>query len=220
MSYCKDCEFYRVSKTDGPFCSKDSRKRAVSPIQSNCLFGDGDGDGDADVPAILANVPDKSTKEEDKPTRKSRGRKKEFENYVDDVTGVTMKYCRVCKMYKPIQAFYTKPDTADGFAYECKECHLSRCKVRQKAKRAARKAGAGAALVMPEDTNIPADIPEQEEVEQSAVEIEVAIRRFEVLNPIPGGLVEIVLVAPQEDMNATGLLPLVGKILTAKFGVK
>ena len=226
MSYCNECEFYKVSKTDGPFCSKDSRKRPVSPIQSKCLFEEEPGAGDAEVPSILANVPDKSTQEESKPARKGRGRKKEFENYVDEETGVTMKYCRKCKMYKPILAFYTKPDTADGFAFECKECHLSRCKVRQKEKRAARREAAGVAFVMPEDTDIPVDIPETEEdpqvAEESAdlCEIKVAIRKFEVLDPIPGGFVEIVLLAQQEDMNATGLLPLAGKVLTVKFGVK
>ena len=45
---------------------------------------------------------------------------------MDEVTGVTMKYCRACKQYKPILAFYPKCDTADGFACECKECHNAR----------------------------------------------------------------------------------------------
>lgn len=51
-------------------------------------------------------------------------------------------------------------------------------------------------------------------------EFECAVRSFEVMNPIPGGLVEIRLVAAQEDVQAAAMLALSGKILTIKIGAK
>lgn len=64
--------------------------------------------------------------------------------------------------------------------------------------------------------------PEQDppRTEPMSFEFECAVRSFEVMNPIPGGLVEIRLVAAQEDVQAAAMLALSGKILTIKIGAK
>lgn len=139
MNYCKECKHYVVHRVDGPQCT-NGKGRPTSPISTCDDFEEPAGAGDADVPSILAGVPDKTVQEEPvaevpKLEKKRRGRKKEHENYEDE-NGVLMKYCRACKQYKPILAFYPKCDTADGFACECKECHNARSRGGRKPKRA------------------------------------------------------------------------------------
>lgn len=140
MNYCKECKHYVVHRVDGPQCTK-GKGRPTSPISTCDDFEEPAGAGDADVPSILAGVPDKTVQEEPvaeapKPEKKRRGRKKEHENYEDE-NGVLMKYCRVCKQYKPAEEFYRKTGTPDGYAYECKACRTKH----QRDKRAELRAG-------------------------------------------------------------------------------
>ena len=140
MNYCKECKHYVVHRVDGPQCTK-GKGRATSPISTCDDFEEPAGAGDADVQSILSGVPDKTVREEPvaeapKPEKKRRGRKKEHENYEDE-NGVLMKYCRVCKQYKPAEDFYRKTGTPDGYAYECKACRTKH----QRDKRAELRAG-------------------------------------------------------------------------------
>lgn len=245
MSYCKECRHYVEHRVDGPTCMK-GRPRPVSPIAKYDCFEERPGAGDAEVQSILASVPDNTVKKEARPAGRRAGRKKEHENYVDE-NGVLMKWCRMCRQFKPASEFYKKAGTPDGYAYDCKKCRTQVQKNYRDRKRAnevdmAQRLKKAEKLMEPdpdqvvnpekEDRQVSVrDIDRATRVHNWAVnvaapeqadlgEIEVAIRKFEVLNPIPGGLVEIVLLAKQEDMNATGLLPLAGKVLTVKFVVK
>lgn len=60
-------------------------------------------------------------KPETKPVR--RGRVSKHPNYVDKVTGHTMKWCTKCNQYKPIDDFPHNKSRKDGHAGECKRCH-------------------------------------------------------------------------------------------------
>ena len=245
MSYCKECKHYVEHRLDGPTCTK-GRPRPVSPIAKYDCFEERPGAGDAEVQSILASVPDNTVKKEARPAGRRAGRKKEHENYVDE-NGVLMKWCRMCRQFKPASEFYKKAGTPDGYAYDCKKCRTQVQKNYRDRKRAkevdmARRLKKAEKLMEPDPD--PVVNPEKDEGQVSARdidraarvhnwavnaaaqgpaelrEIKVAIRSFEVMDPIPGGFVKIVLLANQEDMNATGLLPLAGKVLTVKFGVK
>ena len=122
MNQCKDCRFYKMTY-DGPYCHKNPRPVPVSPINSKDCF---------EEPAPTAEELGKSVAKEivkqvsdniEKPKRKG-GRVREHQNYVDE-NGVTMKWCRMCKQYKPIDEFYRKSGTPDGHAYECRPCRTA-----------------------------------------------------------------------------------------------
>ena len=122
MNQCKDCRFYKMTY-DGPYCHKNPRPVPVSPINSKDCF---------EEPAPTAEELGKSVAKEivkqvsdniEKPKRKG-GRVREHQNYVDE-NGVTMKWCRMCKQYKPIDEFYKKSGTPDGHAYECRPCRTA-----------------------------------------------------------------------------------------------
>ena len=117
MSQCKDCRFYKMTY-DGPYCHKNPRPVPVSPINSKDCFEE---PVPVEEPAAINDTP--SVANEAKPKRKG-GRIREHQNYVDE-NGVTMKWCRMCKQYKPIDEFYKKSGTPDGHAYECRPCRTA-----------------------------------------------------------------------------------------------
>lgn len=57
------------------------------------------------------------------PCERRRGRRKANENRVDPETGATLKYCRVCGEYKPIDEFPANRTHKDGHGSECRVCH-------------------------------------------------------------------------------------------------
>ena len=117
MSQCKDCRFYKMTY-DGPYCHKNPRPVPVSPINSKGCFEE---PVPIQEPAAINETP--SVANEAKPKRKG-GRIREHQNYVDE-NGVTMKWCRMCQQYKPLDEFYHKSGTPDGHAYECKSCRTA-----------------------------------------------------------------------------------------------
>ena len=124
-----------------------------------------------------------------------------------------VKVCKKCGRTLPLDAF-GRGHAADGLQAICKECksewgRLANARRREKEADAVRKAAAEKE-------------PEQDppRTEPMSFEFECAVRSFEVMNPIPGGLVEIRLVAAQEDVQAAAMLALSGKILTIKIGAK
>ena len=136
--YCKDCKFYKVNRVDGPYCTKSTKPRPVSPLRKMDCFVEPSGDDE--VPAILASVPDKAVEEApvEKPKRRG-GRPKSHPNYVDE-NGVTMKWCRVCQQYKPLDEFGKKSSAADGHTYECKKCKVDHQRKKRDEKRQNKKA--------------------------------------------------------------------------------
>ena len=127
MSQCKDCRFYKMTY-DGPYCHKNPRPVPVSPINSKDCFEE---PVPVQEPAAINDTP--SVANEAKPKRKG-GRIREHQNYVDE-NGVTMKWCRMCKQYKPIDEFYKKSGTPDGHAYECRPCRTAHQRKKREEKR-------------------------------------------------------------------------------------
>ena len=132
MSQCKDCRFYKMTY-DGPYCHKNPRPVPVSPINSKDCF---------EEPAPTAEELGKSVAKEivkqvsdniEKPKRRG-GRPRAHQNYVDE-NGVTMKWCRMCQQYKPLDEFYRKSGTPDGHAYECKSCRTAHQRKKREEKR-------------------------------------------------------------------------------------
>ena len=132
MSQCKDCRFYKMTY-DGPYCHKNPRPMPVSPINSKDCF---------EEPAPTAEDLGKSVAKEivkqvsdniEKPKRRG-GRPRAHQNYVDE-NGVTMKWCRMCQQYKPLDEFYRKSGTPDGHAYECKSCRTDHQRKKREEKR-------------------------------------------------------------------------------------
>ena len=67
-----------------------------------------------------------------------KGRRSTHPSYIDKDTGVTMKYCRYCGKYKPIDEFHHNKANKDGHEFECKLCHNARVLVQHR-KRAEQK---------------------------------------------------------------------------------
>lgn len=114
------------------------------------------------------------------------------------------KVCAKCGRELPISAF-GKGHSADGLQAFCKECKAEQGRAAL-AKRWAKDADA---IREEADKKIIQEDPA--EPQQMVHEFECAIRSFEVLNPIPGGLVEIRLVAAQEDVQGAAMLALGGR---------
>lgn len=72
------------------------------------------------------------------------GRRPKHPSYVDEATGVTMKWCNCCQQFKPITDFHKHKTNKDGHATECKACHNARTVEAQRRRIAARKAAAQA----------------------------------------------------------------------------
>lgn len=115
MTQCKDCRFYKMTN-DGPYCHRKPRPVPVSPITSKDCF-------EAPEPTAADPVQTKAVEAPQEKPKRRGGRPNMHPNYVD-VSGVTMKWCRMCKEYRPIGEFYAKSGTPDGHAYECKKCRV------------------------------------------------------------------------------------------------
>ena len=69
-----------------------------------------------------------------------KGRRADHPTYVDKDTGVTMKWCRACKQYKPLDEFHRNKANKDGHEFDCKVCHNARVSAQHARKRAEKKA--------------------------------------------------------------------------------
>lgn len=70
------------------------------------------------------------------------GRRPKHPSYVDENTGETMKWCRLCQQFKPITDFHLNKTSKDGHSSECKTCHNARTVEDQRKRIAAKKAAA------------------------------------------------------------------------------
>ena len=69
-----------------------------------------------------------------------KGRRADHPTYIDKDTGVTMKWCRGCKQYKPIDEFHHNKANKDGHEFDCKACHNARVAEGHRKRRAEKKA--------------------------------------------------------------------------------
>ena len=69
-----------------------------------------------------------------------KGRRADHPTYIDNDTGVTMKWCRGCKQYKPIDDFHHNKANKDGHEFDCKACHNARVAEGHRKRRAEKKA--------------------------------------------------------------------------------
>ena len=67
---------------------------------------------------------------------KTRGPKSAHPAYVDEATGVTMRWCGHCKQYKPESEFSHDTSNKSGFATQCKACRVKHQKEVRERKRA------------------------------------------------------------------------------------
>lgn len=69
-----------------------------------------------------------------------KGRRATHPTYIDKDTGITMKWCKVCNQYKPIDEFHRNKANKDGHEFDCKVCHNARVTEGHRRKRAEKKA--------------------------------------------------------------------------------
>ena len=69
-----------------------------------------------------------------------KGRRADHPTYIDKDTGVTMKWCKGCKQYKPIDEFHHNKANKDGHEFDCKACHNARVSAQHARRRAEKKA--------------------------------------------------------------------------------
>ena len=67
-----------------------------------------------------------------------KGRRADHPTYIDKDTGVTMKWCKGCKQYKPIDEFHHNKANKDGHEFDCKACQVEMT-TKAKQKRTAKK---------------------------------------------------------------------------------
>ena len=75
-----------------------------------------------------------------------KGRRADHPTYIDKDTGVTMKWCKGCKQYKPIDEFHHNKANKDGHEFDCKACHNARVSAQHARRRAEKKAAKEAKL--------------------------------------------------------------------------
>ena len=70
-----------------------------------------------------------------------KGRRATNPTYIDKDTGLTMKWCKCCGQYKPIDEFHHNKANKDGHEFDCKVCHNARVSAqhRKKAEKEAQK---------------------------------------------------------------------------------
>ena len=248
MDLCKDCKHYKMT-LDGPYCLKSAgHPKPVSPIMAKDCFEERPaGEPESAVPmekpgyvprtkicakcgrelpmlqfSVNRRMKDGHQSEckecVAKTGRKSRQRlnerkRAERDKAVQEQLEAGVKVCKKCGRTLPLSAF-GKGHAADGLQAFCKECKAEQGRAAL-AKRWAKEADA-----VREDAGREVVREDPAEPNPMVHEFECAIRSFEVLNPIPGGLVEIRLVAAQEDVQGAAMLALGGKILTIKIGLK
>ena len=69
-----------------------------------------------------------------------KGRRADHPTYIDKDTGITMKWCKGCKQYKPIDEFHHNKANKDGHEFDCKVCHNARVSAQHARRRAEKKA--------------------------------------------------------------------------------
>ena len=69
-----------------------------------------------------------------------KGRRSTHPTYIDKDTGITMKWCKTCKQYKPIDEFHHNKANKDGHEFDCKVCHNARVSAQHARRRAEKKA--------------------------------------------------------------------------------
>ena len=69
-----------------------------------------------------------------------KGRRSTHPTYIDKDTGITMKWCKGCKQYKPIDEFHHNKANKDGHEFDCKACHNARVSAQHARRRAEKKA--------------------------------------------------------------------------------
>jgi len=186
MNQCKDCRFYKMTY-DGPYCHKNPRPVPVSPITTKDCFEE---PSPVQEPTVIKDSP--SVANEAKPKRRV-GRPRAHQNYVGE-NGVTMKWCRMCQQYKPLDEFYMKSGTPDGHAYECKSCRTAH----QRKKREENRKGKPVrrrmrSVELPGDVEIVNNLTEQPPVIGDFV--------FRVPMSLFAGKVEVVFRPDNEFMN-------------------
>ena len=243
MPICKDCKHYAMSRADGPYCKRTPRAKPVSPLSQCDSFEEKGPEEELVVEAPAAPATKVCTKcgrelpvtEFNRNRRMKDGRMSECRECVAKIGKVSrkklnerkraekqeevrkqqeagVKVCKKCGRTLPLSAF-GRGHAADGLQGICKECkseqgRLANARRREKEADAIRKAAA--------EKVVEQDPP----TEPMTFEFECAVRGFEVLNPIPGGLVELRLVATQEDVAGAAVLSLAGKILTVKIEMR
>lgn len=185
MTQCKDCRFYKMTN-DGPYCHRKPRPVPVSPITSKDCFEAPEPPAADPVQTKVVEAP------QEKPKRRG-GRPNMHPNYVD-VSGVTMKWCRMCKEYRPIGEFYAKSGTPDGHAYECKKCRVEHQRKKREENRNGKPARRRTKSVpLPPDMVIVNNLTEQPPVIGDFV--------FRVPMSLFAGKVEVVFRPENEFMN-------------------
>ena len=187
MNQCKDCRFYKMTH-DGPYCHRNPRAVPVSPLNSKDCFEE---PVPVQEPAAPVNTSGESRAVQ-KPKRKG-GRPRSHQNYVDG-NGVTMKWCRMCQQYKPLDEFYHKSGTPDGHAYECKKCRTEHQRKKREENRNGKPARRRTKSVqLPPDMVIVNNLTEQPPVIGDFV--------FRVPMSLFAGKVEVVFRPENEFMN-------------------
>ena len=103
-----------------------------------------------------------------------KGRRADHPTYIDKDTGVTMKWCRGCKQYKPIEEFHHNKANKDGHEFDCKACHNARVSA-QHARRRAEKKAEKEALLKQAIAEMPSESSEPEIVNNLFVDLEPVI---------------------------------------------
>ena len=103
-----------------------------------------------------------------------KGRRADHPTYIDKDTGVTMKWCKGCKQYKPIDEFHHNKANKDGHEFDCKACHNARVSA-QHARRRAEKKAEKEALLKQAVAEMPSESSEPEIVNNLLVDLEPVI---------------------------------------------
>ena len=69
-----------------------------------------------------------------------KGRRATNPTYIDKDTGLTMKWCKCCGQYKPIDEFHHNKANKDGHEFDCKVCHNARVSAQHRKKAEQKKA--------------------------------------------------------------------------------
>lgn len=103
-----------------------------------------------------------------------KGRRSTHPTYIDKDTGITMKWCKTCKQYKPIDEFHHNKANKDGHEFDCKVCHNARVTA-QHARRRAEKKAEKEALLKQVIAEMPSESSEPEIVNNLLVDLEPVI---------------------------------------------
>lgn len=103
-----------------------------------------------------------------------KGRRATNPTYIDKDTGLTMKWCKCCGQYKPIDEFHHNKANKDGHEFDCKVCHNARVTA-QHARRRAEKKAEKEALLKQAIAEMPSESSEPEIVNNLLVDLEPVI---------------------------------------------